>query len=400
MDYGQTSNANEPLYGLLESTLDDILSLIKPAEEDQVRRLNTVKDIRTAIQSVSSLQGTAVIPFGSYVSDLYTKWGDLDISIQLSHNPSSVGKKKKQDLLRDIMKALIKRGLGHVKYIPQARVPLLVFKSRLRNISCDISIDNHVGEVKSKILLSIAKIDGRFRDMVLLIKEWAKAQNINNSKVGTLNSYSLCLLIIFHFQTCSPAIFPPLKNIYGGNLLEDFAERRFTSGGEVEDLCVANIASLGPKRGENMSTLRELLISFFWKFSKLKELAEDYAICPYSGRCEPIENKPQWRVKPYKLIVEDPFEVPDNAARAVSVPGLAFISRAFADTFRKLSSTEVLSDKRALLGSFLRPHALVHAGVPPLENRAAEASRGGRRPAAWFPSSRQSAAPGGAQRGR
>ncbi|CAA6655031.1 unnamed protein product [Spirodela intermedia] len=353
MDYGQTSNANEPLYGLLESTLDDILSLIKPAEEDQVRRLNTVKDIRTAIQSVSSLQGTAVIPFGSYVSDLYTKWGDLDISIQLSHNPSSWLNSTGMLSLVMSFGVLEDWGLGHVKYIPQARVPLLVFKSRLRNISCDISIDNHVGEVKSKILLSIAKIDGRFRDMVLL--------------------------------SCN---FPPLKNIYGGNLLEDFAE--------VEDLCVANIASLGPKRGENMSTLRELLISFFWKFSKLKELAEDYAICPYSGRCEPIENKPQWRVKPYKLIVEDPFEVPDNAARAVSVPGLAFISRAFADTFRKLSSTEVLSDKRALLGSFLRPHALVHAGVPPLENRAAEASRGGRRPAAWFPSSRQSAAPGGA----
>lgn len=48
-------------------------------------------------------------------------------------------------------------------------MPVLVFESRLRNISCDISIDNHVGEAKSKILLRIAEIDGRFRDMVLLV---------------------------------------------------------------------------------------------------------------------------------------------------------------------------------------------------------------------------------------
>ena len=77
------------------------------------------------------------------------------------------------------------------------------------------------------------------------VKEWAKANNVNDPKSGTLSSYSLCLLVIFHFQviilynffleiagwmlvrcsffqTCSPAIFPPLKVIYGGNLLNDF----------------------------------------------------------------------------------------------------------------------------------------------------------------------------------
>lgn len=32
------------------------------------------------------------------------------------------------------------------------------------------------------------------------VKEWAKAHHINDSKSGTLNSYSLSLLVIFHFQ--------------------------------------------------------------------------------------------------------------------------------------------------------------------------------------------------------
>lgn len=92
----------------------------------------------------------------------------------------------------------------------------------------------------------------------LQVKEWAKAQNINDPKKGTLNSYSLCLLVIFHFQvsfliqdlisklfftytsakftdyshslplislfyiyqTCVPAILPPLKEIYDGNVAE------------------------------------------------------------------------------------------------------------------------------------------------------------------------------------
>lgn len=82
--------------------------------------------------------------------------------------------------------------------------------------------------MKSKILFWINEIDGRFRDMVLLVssyietinatfgekyflyfdkskfcvqvKEWAKARDINDSKSGSLNSYALSLLIIFHFQ--------------------------------------------------------------------------------------------------------------------------------------------------------------------------------------------------------
>ncbi|KAI3887949.1 hypothetical protein MKW92_036705 [Papaver armeniacum] len=56
------------------------------------------------------------------------------------------------------------------------------------------------------------------------IKEWAKSQQINDPKNGTLNSYSLCLLVIFHLQTCEPAISPPLKDIYSGNVSKDLTE--------------------------------------------------------------------------------------------------------------------------------------------------------------------------------
>ncbi|KAG6468481.1 hypothetical protein ZIOFF_073169 [Zingiber officinale] len=35
---------------------------------------------------------------------------------------------------------------------------------------------------------------------LLKLKEWAKAQDINDPKSGSLSSYALCLLVIFHFQ--------------------------------------------------------------------------------------------------------------------------------------------------------------------------------------------------------
>ena len=56
--------------------------------------------------------GATVEPFGSFVSNLFTCWGDLDISIELSNGShiSSAGKKHKQTLLGDLLKALRMKG--------------------------------------------------------------------------------------------------------------------------------------------------------------------------------------------------------------------------------------------------------------------------------------------------
>ena len=116
---------------------------------------------------------------------------------------------------------------GYIQFIPHARVPVLQYVSNRYGISCDISINNFAGRIKSKIFYWVNTLDERFSDMVLLvwielakvfaatfflgklnaqlqlsfqIKEWSKAQNINDPKSGSLNSYSLCLLVLFHFQ--------------------------------------------------------------------------------------------------------------------------------------------------------------------------------------------------------
>jgi hypothetical protein len=55
--------------------------------------------------------GAAVKPFGSFVSDLYSKSGDLDLSIQLwSATNLPINKKRKQNVLREVRRALLNRG--------------------------------------------------------------------------------------------------------------------------------------------------------------------------------------------------------------------------------------------------------------------------------------------------
>lgn len=353
--YHSLPSYSGPCYGVLELCLKDILSCIKPSENDKLERQYTISELTTLVQSVENLEDAVVRPFGSFTSNLYTKWGDLDTSVELSHSsPSSTAKKQKQTALRGIMKVLQRYGIArNFTFIPNARVPLLKFESNHHNISCDVSVDNHVGWMKSKILLLISEVDERFRDMVLLTKEWAKAHHINDPKSGTLNSYSLCLLVIFFFQTCKPAILPPLKDIYEGNFY-DLRGTWSTLERQIEDACAANIGRFKSFRQRNQNTLCQLLISFFDKFSEIERMSSEYAICTYTGQLERIDSNHRWMKKSYRLLVEDPFERPDNAARAVGFRELITISEAFTRTSQVLSSCTVLSDRNALLASLVR----------------------------------------------
>ena len=64
------------------------------------------------IHDLYAQRGATVEPYGSFVSNLFTRWGDLDISIELPNGSyiSSAGRKHKQTLLGDVQKALRRRG--------------------------------------------------------------------------------------------------------------------------------------------------------------------------------------------------------------------------------------------------------------------------------------------------
>ncbi|MBA0665387.1 hypothetical protein Goklo_005247, partial [Gossypium klotzschianum] len=305
----------------VESTLKEILEVVKPLHEDWVTRIKIINELREVVQSIENLRGATVEPFGSFVSNLFSRWGDLDISIEVSFGQcvSSAGKKRKQTLLGELLRALRKQGDFELKFIPSARVPILKIVSKWQNISCDISIDNIQGEIKSKFLFWLNEIDGRFRDMVLLVKEWAKANGINNPKTGTFNSYSLSLLVIFHFQTCVPPILPPLKDIYPTNVVDDLTGAKVDAERRIAQVCSSNIARFksSTSRIVNRSSLSELFISFIAKFSEINSKASELGICTFTGQWEYIANNTRWLPRTYAIFIEDPFEQPENSARAV-----------------------------------------------------------------------------------
>ncbi|CAH9103911.1 unnamed protein product [Cuscuta epithymum] len=341
----------------LEHTLCYILSQINPSKDDWSFRFQIIEELRAVVQPIESLRGATVEPFGSFVSDLFTRWGDLDLSIELANGSyiSSAGKKQKQSLLEDVLKAMRCRGgYRKLRLITGARVPILKFEARY-NISCDISINNLCGQMKSKLLYWISTIDERFRPLVLLVKEWAKAHKINDSRNGSMNSYSLSMLVIFHFQTCEPAILPPLKEIYPGNMVDDLSGVRVTAEKHIEDTCGNNINQFKSNRfrPRNRSSLSDLFISFLAKFCDIGCKASDQGISTYTGQWEDIQGNMSWLPKTYALFIEDPFEQPANTARSVSSTQLENITESFQATFNMLTSPD--QNPHVVMSSLTRP---------------------------------------------
>ncbi|KAL3647308.1 hypothetical protein CASFOL_008276 [Castilleja foliolosa] len=345
-------------HNLLDVTLRDILGVINPSKEDWTVRFHVINEIQAIVGSIESLTGATVEPYGSFVSDLFTKWGDLDISVELLNGSYilSPGKKHKQSLLGDVLKAMRKKGgFRRLQFIPHARVPILKIETGY-NISCDISVNNLIGQMKSKMLFWITQIDGRFRDLVLLVKEWAKAHHINDSKSGTLNSYSLSLLVVFHLQTLVPAILPPLKEIYPGNMTDDLIGVRAVAEKHIEDICGENINRVKSNRSRyiNRSSLSQLFISFLAKFSDICSRASIQGVSPYAAQLEDIDSNMRWLPKTYALFVEDPFEQPSNTARTVSSKQLEKISEAIRATHGVLVSAN--QNPASLVSVLVGPH--------------------------------------------
>ncbi|KAK3422514.1 protein HESO1 [Eucalyptus grandis] len=357
-------------YRTLDFVINDILNAVNPQQQDWVIRCQIIDELRRVIESVESLRGATVEPFGSFVSNLFTRQGDLDISVQLPNGSyiSAAGKKLKQALLGDLLKALRQTGRWRrLQFIAHARVPILKIESKNSSISCDISIDNLHGYIKSKFLLWISEIDGRFRDMVLLVKEWAKCHDINNPKTGSFNSFALSLLVIFHFQTCAPAILPPLRDIYPCSAVDDLQGVRADAERRIAETCAANIARFKSSISKpNQSSLSELFISFLAKFSGLNLKAPELGICPYTGQWEEIKNNMRWMPQTYALFIEDPFEQPENTARAVSSRQLKRISEAFEITHHRLTSNS--QNRSAVLAALVRPHEVQFLTRTPVTN--------------------------------
>ncbi|CBZ52546.1 Novel protein (Zgc:110560), related [Neospora caninum Liverpool] len=252
------------VFEALTNDMRRLESLMLPGTEDQAGMRRFLSQLQDLLNGV--LDACVVTPFGSAVNGLWTPQSDLDVCVQVREASTRASQIK---VLRQVAHALHPVHTHLVEPRFQARVPIIHWSPRFshsasgpallgrflrdpvaralhekpgdarsrgredeetgrrndsygegdgeRNtqmVSCDISVNNLLAVVNSKLLGAYVGIDPRLRTLGYAVKFWAKGRNINDRSRGTVSSFSLVLMLIHFLQNhVQPRILPSLQDM-------------------------------------------------------------------------------------------------------------------------------------------------------------------------------------------
>ncbi|XP_068559329.1 poly(A) RNA polymerase GLD2 [Cebidichthys violaceus] len=279
---------------------DQMVELFEACQQqtsDLARKETCRARLQKDIQSVYAVARLYLT--GSSMNGLGCRSSDADLCLVLKGN-------KRPDPIHvlSVLQRLF-RSLSYVEktQLIRAKVPILKFREKGSDLEFDLNINNTVGIRNTFLLRSYAYADLRIRPMILVVKKWARHNQINDASKGTLSSYTLVLMVLHYLQTLKEPVLPSLQR--------DYPECFY-------HLMDIDMVPEGPKHipryiSRNQSSLGELLLGF------LKYYATDFrwdkqVISIREAKALPKNNSQAWRNK--YICVEEPFER-NNVARAV-----------------------------------------------------------------------------------
>ncbi|XP_002732726.1 poly(A) RNA polymerase GLD2-like [Saccoglossus kowalevskii] len=280
---------------------------------------------------------------GSTLNGFGTKQSDLDMCLMVSLPQSSPPKTLILRLLHRIMRQ-IQQDIPSCKslLVIRARVPILRFTDTKSGFDCDININNATGIRNTHLLQAYSKCDWRVAPLMLTIKQWASANNINDASQSTLSSYTLALMVLHYLQVgCNPAVLPALQQLH---------PYYFRSDSDVKNLFPQNSLETDLPdhlryRSQNTQSLAGLLRGFFYYYVNVYKFAQQ-VISIRLGITYPkqsltsVHDLYNWKY----ICIEEPFDS-NNTARPVHLESKYLeIIQAFSNTFKKIKKATSTSD--------------------------------------------------------
>ena len=210
--------------------------------------------------------------------------------------------------------------------LPNARVPVIKFTYPPTQTQVDITINNTLACLNTKLIACYAAIDERVGQLVHIVKHWAKRRHVNDPYTGTLSSYCYVLMCIFHCQTRNPPILPNLQD----DLVYPMTIDTVVDSWKVAYLDDVTVAKQAFKT-QNTQTLASLVWEFFefwaWKHSYPHDV-----ISIRKGRIVSKASK-DWTKRigrdRHLVCVEDPFVVSHDLGRTVDMRSKDVIRKEF-----------------------------------------------------------------------
>lgn len=246
------------------------------------------------------LVGSSVNGFGRITSD-------ADFCLVTSYK-SHVRKERKRMMgaLHQVRDLLCGAPFAQDLQMVPAKVPIVKFTDAYSGMECDINVNNTIGVRNTELMRQYSKLDPRVRPLALIVKEWAHQMDINDASRGTLNSYSIVLMVVHFLQHgVHPPVLPCLQKRH---------PELYSTKIPIDEIGVEGDKTPS-YRSHNKSTLSELLREFFKYFANFNFASNIMSV--RTGKILEVydaERSTYWRSKEIKI--EEPFDL-SNTARAV-----------------------------------------------------------------------------------
>ncbi|XP_066149697.1 poly(A) RNA polymerase gld-2 homolog A-like isoform X1 [Euwallacea fornicatus] len=220
-----------------------------------------------------------------------------------------------------------------------ARIPILKLMDDVSGFEIDLNYNNTVGLHNTHLLYCYSQCDWRVRPLVIMVKEWAQVNRINDAKKLTVSSYSWTLMVIQYLQ-CGvfPAILPCLHSLCPAKFNVQLPGSHVTFTDVHE-----SIREVRNYRSSNTETLGELFIGFLGYYANFD--FKNYAISVRNGspilidhckRMNSPKNDPnQWKF----LCIEEPFEHTNTARSVWHVPAFLHIKIVIRKSYEELKTS-------------------------------------------------------------
>ncbi|NXU20462.1 GLD2 polymerase, partial [Pardalotus punctatus] len=268
-------------------------------------------------QSRLFLVGSSLNGFGTHTSD-----GDLCLVVKEEPIPIfffnfntifQVNQKTEARRILSLVQKLFNTKLCNYIERPQlirAKVPIVKFRDKVRQVFCSVNVDfdlnvnNVIGIRNTFLLRTYAFIENRVRPLVLVVKKWASFHEINDASRGTLNSYSLVLMVLHYLQSNDRQLSYCEKYMHLGECFDPAMQLHLVHQAP---------RTIPPYISKNGSSLGDLLIGFF-KYYATEFDWNHQMISVREAKAVPRPDGTEWRNK--FICVEEPFDG-TNTARAV-----------------------------------------------------------------------------------
>ncbi|KAK3817166.1 MAG: hypothetical protein J3R72DRAFT_460698 [Linnemannia gamsii] len=333
----QLKEKQEPMErGQGVATITQYMAILQTSQMSTNDNINSVRILHRVLQEnlrrYTGRENLTVHLFGSFESGLSSITSDADFTVYNFVSRSG------GDLITELAKALQWSGCEAITTIASAQVPIVSFTAR--ELQCDISIDQPMGVINSKLIATYRRIDNRFLTLWFAVRQIAKTHDILSSSTGYLSSYALTMMLIVFLQdVTNPPILPKLQQ----------REPRHMVSCKVNGHDCSFDRSWGNFEkftGRNTKSTGELLVDFCRFYGYLFKYATEEvnprlgAIKPRSFNPPPRKQKDN-RPNDWPMCVMDPFITDRNVAGNCRSNNVVEIQKCFQDAFDALNVGDI-----------------------------------------------------------